>query len=82
MNKDNSGAAFPVHAVGHVEESRGSASPNLTFTLTDGLTKRQWFAGMALAGYNSGNPSAVVKDKVRWAREDADALLAALEAHT
>ncbi len=47
MTKDNSGAAFPSNIKWN---SAASA------TLVGGLTKREWFAGMALQGILASGP--------------------------
>lgn len=44
-----------------------------------GLTKREWFAGMAMQGLCAGSPVDISEDKiVSWSISMADALIAAL----
>ena len=55
---------------------------NLKGSLGRDLTKRELFAAMAMQGYNA-NPELgqrTEREKVKWSIEDADALLAAVEA--
>ena len=42
-----------------------------------GLTKREWFAGMALQGLLSGDPSMSLEESTIWAYQHADAMIRA-----
>jgi hypothetical protein len=71
MSKDTSGSAFPVERA-TIAEQYGSP----------GLTKREWFAGMAMQGYLSRNEICISDDEPfdatvsKWAFEMADAMIA------
>ena len=61
--KDNGGPAFPV-----------GSGPWKDFP---GMTLRDWFAGMVLAGINvDPDPESSPEDRAKWAYSDADAMLA------
>ena len=66
MSKRDGGPAFPLQDTS-------------CFNVNEGMSLRDWFAGMALQGYAS-NPDAncTVPDKLaEWAYADADAMLKA-----
>lgn len=79
MNQiNNGGQAFPNFASGHVEKSQGSTDRNLHFTLTGGMTLRDYFAGQALEGMLSQDYDCDLA--AHSAYEFADAMLTAREA--
>ena len=61
FNSDNSGPAFPVF------------DPNGVYSL--GLTKREWFAGMALAGLASTGTTGTFEDDAEACWYWADAMV-------
>jgi hypothetical protein len=63
---DNGGPAFP---------NRGDNTP--TNQIYDGMSLRDWFAGMALSGTIETNASADDARFAQWAYNVADAMLAA-----
>lgn len=62
----NKKGGYPIHP------HQGSGS---------GITLRQYFAGLAMQGYNACDTEMVLHstDKAKWAVVDADALLEALD---
>ena len=42
-----------------------------------GLTKREWYAGMALQGMLSGDPNMSLEESTKWAYDHADAMIKA-----
>jgi len=46
---------------------------------TGGLTKREYFAGLAMQGYIAAQADGNLEERAQWAVEHADALLLALE---
>lgn len=79
--RDTSGAAFPRPA-----STDEHSDPCNVYQDQIGLTKREWFAGMALVGMETWCPTGVSgfakanvhEAKAEWAVRMADALLAAL----
>ena len=68
--KDGGGYAFPN------EHPYPEGGPGATRWHT-GMTLRQWYKGMAIAGYNANpNYERSHNKKIIWAGEDADALIA------
>jgi len=67
---DKTGPAFPFMPVAT------SSAPWAQGTL--GLSKREWFAGLAMLGWRTDSIEWEAKDIAKWSVEDADALLAAL----
>jgi len=66
MSKDNSGPAFPTF-------------PNWQsgdYAVRGGLTKREWFAGMALMGYCATKLQISSENVAKWCFDDADAMIA------
>jgi len=68
-DKDNGGHAFPVVPTMGSDGYYGYAYP--------GMTLRDWFAGMVLAGINvDPDYESSPEDRAKWAYYDADAMLA------
>ena len=44
-----------------------------------GLSKREWFAGLAMQAFRTGNENGDSDKVAHWAVQDADALIAELE---
>lgn len=48
MNPDANDAIFPTKGIGHVEEPEGCGHENLRFTLSGGMSLRDYFAAHAI----------------------------------
>lgn len=69
---NNGGPAFPT--------KREALDPRATgWSMQEGMSLRDWFAGMALQGYRSSNMRSRSSVVAYLAYEDADAMLAARE---
>jgi hypothetical protein len=78
QNIDDGGPAYP-----QTESLMNSGFPDMKIReTTGGLTKREWFAGMAMQGYLSDTrcPDRATPNIVaEWCVANADAMLAALK---
>jgi hypothetical protein len=65
------------------QESYCVPRPSVFWSNVPDDLRREWwrweYAGRALAGYAAGNPSGAKESRVKFAREDADALVAEME---
>jgi len=72
MAKNEGGPAFPSNLYGYDVEGKQIVQESWP-----GITRRQWYKGMALAGYNAsqayGNEDS--RKKAEWAADDADAMI-------
>lgn len=75
MKCDPNESAFPI-----VQEVQKEYTDGTSMDVTDyGLTKREWFAGMAMQGFCSNHQVAeTAVELAKWAAGFADALIAEL----
>ena len=68
---DGGGPAFPLPVNADIDCAGRFASGY------GGISKREWYAGMALQGLLSGDPSMSLEESTIWAYHHADAMLRA-----